>query len=128
MHKARDTYKEERPWGSFETFALNIPCTVKILTVKAGEAFSLQYHHKREEYWRVLSGSGEIRVGEETFAAHPGDSFSIPQGALHRATGGSEDMTILEVATGEFDENDIVRTEDRYGRNPVPSSNPGVSV
>ena len=34
-------YIEERPWGSFMKFADNESVTVKIITVKSGEMFSL---------------------------------------------------------------------------------------
>ncbi len=108
--------KEQRPWGDFERFTLNEKTTVKIITVKAGEAFSLQTHEKRDEFWRVLRGSGVIRLGEKDHEAHEGDVFFSPRHTMHRATGGPDGLTFLEIAFGEFDENDIKRFEDRYGR------------
>src|SRR3989338_4663707 len=65
--------KEERPWGAFERFTLNEKTTVKIITVNAGEAFSLQTHEHRDEFWRVLSGSGVIHIGDIDKDAHVGD-------------------------------------------------------
>ena len=47
--------KEVRPWGNFERFTLNEQSTVKIITVNPGEAFSLQVHGHREEFWRGVS-------------------------------------------------------------------------
>ena len=108
--------KEVRPWGDFERFTLNEQTTVKIITVNAGEAFSLQTHEKRDEFWRVLKGSGVIRLGEEDHEAHEGDVFYTPRHTKHRALGGPEGLTFLEIAFGEFDENDIKRLDDRYGR------------
>jgi mannose-6-phosphate isomerase-like protein (cupin superfamily) len=108
-------YTEERPWGGFRQFTKNQSSTVKILTVKAGEQFSLQYHHHREEFWRVLSGSGKVTVGEDVFKAGAGDEFTIPKGAKHRIQADSL-MEVLELSFGEFDEEDIVRLEDAYGR------------
>ena len=105
-----------RPWGNFRQFTHNEPTTVKILTVNTGEAFSLQYHHHRREFWRVLSGDPHITVGEKTTVAKPGDEFLIKEEEKHRITAGKEPAVILEVAFGAFDEADIVRTEDRYGR------------
>jgi hypothetical protein len=48
-----------------------------------------------------------------------GESITIPKKATHRLIGDGTDAVILEIATGEFDESDIVRLEDDYKR---PSS------
>lgn len=108
--------KQVRPWGNFERFTFNEPCTVKLVSVNEGEAISLQTHENRDEFWRVLTGSGTIIVGEETRPAKPGDSFFTPRGAKHRIEGGSGGLTILEIAFGDFNEQDIKRLEDKYGR------------
>ncbi|OGG49414.1 hypothetical protein A2704_00930 [Candidatus Kaiserbacteria bacterium RIFCSPHIGHO2_01_FULL_54_36b] len=108
--------KDVRPWGEFERFTLNEPSTVKIIKVKPGEAFSLQTHAKRSEFWRVVAGSGTITVGDIAHPAKVGDQFLVNQGEKHRAEGGSEGLQFLEVAFGEFDEGDIKRLEDKYGR------------
>ena len=112
----KDTYTENRPWGSFERLTYNEQTTVKIITVKPGAQLSLQYHHHREEYWRVIDGEGEIVLGEKTISAKKGDSFHIPQGTKHRMQTKDKEMVILEISYGEFDEEDIVRLEDKYGR------------
>ncbi len=109
-------YCEERPWGGFERIVENQTATVKILRVDAGKRFSLQKHTKREEFWRVIEGSGTIQVGDTHLDATIGTEARIPLGAIHRATGGKEGMKILEITTGEHDENDIVRIEDDFGR------------
>ena len=108
--------KDVRPWGQFERFTLNESSTVKILTVNKGEVLSLQTHDRREEFWRVLSGYGTITIGDETHDAAPGDEFFIAKGTKHRAEGGEEGLVFLEIAFGAFDESDIVRIEDKYGR------------
>jgi mannose-6-phosphate isomerase-like protein (cupin superfamily) len=108
--------KEERPWGNFERFTLNDPSTVKIITIKAGEAFSLQTHAHREEFWHILSGSGIITLDDTSRTVHAGENFFSPKGHEHRMAGGEEGLVFLEIAFGEFDEGDIIRIEDRYGR------------
>ena len=108
--------KEERPWGTFERFTLNEQTTVKIIVVRAGEAFSLQSHAHRKEFWRVLKGSGTVRIGDAEYAATAGDAFSVAAGEKHRVEGGPEGIEFLEIAFGDFDEADITRFEDRYGR------------
>jgi mannose-6-phosphate isomerase-like protein (cupin superfamily) len=108
--------KDERPWGAYERYTLNEQSTVKIITVKAGQSISLQTHEHRDEFWRIVKGSGIVRIGEEDHMAAEGDTFSIPRHSKHRAQGGAEDLVFLEIAFGDFDENDITRLEDQYGR------------
>lgn len=108
--------KEDRPWGGFERFTLNEKTTVKIITVKEGEAFSLQTHEHRDEFWRILSGIGTVHTGDTSREAHAGDSFFSPRHTTHRVTGGPGGIAFLEIAFGDFDEADITRLEDKYGR------------
>jgi len=51
------------PWGVFEQFCLNKKVTVKILTIKKNQEISLQKHSKRNEFWRIISGKGQIIIG-----------------------------------------------------------------
>ena len=108
--------KEERPWGNFERFTLNEKTTVKIITVNASEELSLQTHEHRDEFWRVLKGSGIADVGEKVMEAREGDAFFIPRNTRHRAEGGPGGLTFLEIAFGEFDEHDEERLADDYNR------------
>lgn len=109
-------YSENRPWGGFERFTLNELSTVKLLTVKPNEALSLQSHHAREEFWRVISGNGTVTLGSIEIPAKTGEEFSIPPETNHRLAAGPEGIVVLEVALGTFDENDEVRISDSYGR------------
>lgn len=108
--------KEVRPWGNFERFTLNESTTVKIITVQPGEALSLQTHTKREEFWRVLSGSGQVTIGEMAHAAKEGDEFFVHTNQAHRVEASADGIRFLEIAFGTFDERDITRLDDRYGR------------
>ena len=110
------SYREERPWGSFERFTLNEPSTVKIITVNSGEAFSLQKHRDRDEWWRILSGNGKAVVGGTKKDIKVGDEYFLPRGTEHRIEAGDSAVVFLEISFGVFDENDIVRIDDRYGR------------
>jgi mannose-6-phosphate isomerase len=107
---------EDRPWGSFDQFTLNESSTVKVISVEPNQRLSLQTHSKRDEFWYILSGQGEVTVGDTVRPAKAGDEFEIPVGTAHRASGGTEGLTFLEVSLGEFDEHDEVRLEDSYGR------------
>jgi mannose-6-phosphate isomerase-like protein (cupin superfamily) len=108
--------REERPWGAFERFTLNEPSTIKVISVHPNEALSLQRHEKRSEYWRVLSGSGFVTLGDSRTEARTGDEFEVAPGMLHRIEAGSDGLTFLEISFGEFDEDDEERVEDKYGR------------
>jgi len=109
-------YVEQRPWGEFEQFTHGECTTVKILTVNPQEALSLQYHRHREEFWKVLSGSALITVGEVTYKANAGGEFFIAKGKKHRIKTGKHSVKVLEISFGNFDEKDIVRLEDKYKR------------
>ena len=109
-------YQETRPWGNFVEFVKNQPCTVKILTVSKGQTFSLQYHESRDEFWHILSGKGLITVGDNTSDIIVGENYFVPRKSLHRIESTEEDVSLLEIAYGSFDENDIVRIEDKYDR------------
>jgi mannose-6-phosphate isomerase-like protein (cupin superfamily) len=110
------TYKEERPWGIFERFTHNELSTVKLITVNPNEELSLQYHHKREEFWKVLDGTGTFVIGEKTKVGKKGDEFFIPKETIHQIKTSDATVSILVIAFGNFDENDIVRLNDKYKR------------
>lgn len=108
--------KDVRPWGQFERFTLNEKSTVKIITVNAGEELSLQQHEHRDEAWHIVSGSGTVVVGEQKTAVKPGEDFFVARGVHHRIAAGPRGLLLLEIALGDFDEQDITRLQDRYGR------------
>lgn len=108
--------KIERPWGNFERFTLNEQTTVKILTLNADESLSLQTHEHRDEFGRVVKGSGVVRVADIETEVREGDSFFIPRLTAHRAVAGSAGLAFLEISFGDFAEDDETRLEDKYDR------------
>jgi mannose-1-phosphate guanylyltransferase/mannose-1-phosphate guanylyltransferase/mannose-6-phosphate isomerase len=111
------TFTVKKPWGQFEQFTHNEESTVKIITVEKGGALSLQYHAQRAEFWKVLSGTPLVTVGDSKTTAAPGDEFMIEKLQQHRLEAPNDMVQIMEIAYGNFDEdNDIVRLEDNYGR------------
>lgn len=109
-------YIEKRPWGKFEKFCQNEKTTIKIITVKPNSTLSLQYHDKRDEFWKVISGSGQIILGEELIDVKNEDEFFIPKKVNHRIITNENTLKIMEISFGEFDEDDIIRLDDQYGR------------
>ena len=110
------TLIDKRPWGQFDQFTLNEVTTVKILSINKGGSLSLQYHNHRQEFWRILSGHPLVTVGWDIKIANPGDEFIIDELQLHRLEAQGDDARILEIAYGNFDEEDIVRIKDKYDR------------
>jgi mannose-6-phosphate isomerase len=109
----------EKPWGHEEHFALvDGRFCGKVLYVEEGHALSLQYHEQKEETVAVQSGRLLFEVGDpdtplEAFELLPGEAVHLLPGTRHRMTA-LEDTVILEASTTELD--DVVRLEDRYGR------------
>ncbi len=107
---------EDKPWGKFEEFTLNEKTTVKILTINPGEELSLQSHEHRSEWWIVLDEAMDVVLNDEQRTLHRGDEIFIPAGSKHRVIGLDQSCRWLEIAYGRFDEGDIHRFDDKYGR------------
>jgi len=107
---------DKRPWGEFEEFSKNIPQTVKIIIIEEGQKLSLQYHSKRSEFWKVISGSPQLTIDAVVMDTKPGDEFWIERFSEHRMASPKGQSKILEISFGEFNEEDIIRIEDIYGR------------
>ena len=117
MDNRPTSIKAEKPWGSFERYTHNLTSTVKIITVAPGGTLSSQYHHKRDELWVVLDPGARVELGGEVVEPGAGEELYIPRGTVHRLSAtGDEPVRILEVSFGEFEEGDIVRLDDVYGR------------
>ncbi|OGI68368.1 mannose-6-phosphate isomerase [Candidatus Nomurabacteria bacterium RIFCSPHIGHO2_01_FULL_42_15] len=107
----------KKPWGQFDQFTHDEATTVKILSINPENSLSLQYHNHRDEFWRVISGHPVLTIGGNKINAKPGDEFTIPKTVAHRIEATRDAVLILEVSYGgTFDENDIIRLEDNYGR------------
>jgi len=107
-----------RPWGSYDSIDAGERFQVKRLVVRPGGVLSLQLHHHRAEHWVVVSGTAQITRGEEVFLLEENQSTYIPVGVRHRIENpGRIPLNIIEVQSGGYlGEDDIVRLEDRYGR------------
>ena len=54
----------ERPWGTYQTLALEAGFQIKILTVNAQGKLSLQRHQQRAEHWVVVKGTPTITIDD----------------------------------------------------------------
>src|SRR3984893_4714991 len=116
LTRAEDT-RVDKPWGYEIRWAVTDRYLGKVLHVNKGEALSLQYHERKDEYQYVFSGSVDIETGgpDGILTTHrmvAGDTLHIKPGTRHRITA-VEDTDIFEVSTPEG--GDVVRLAGRDG-------------
>ncbi len=107
----------QRPWGSFKQYARNRDCTVSLMTVLPGHRLSLQTHTGRAELWIVIDDGARVQVGGQERVCNAGDEIWIPANEKHRLScSGNKPVRILEVAFGNWQQDDITRYADDYAR------------
>ena len=107
-----------RPWGKFDSIDKGSGYQVKRISVNPGAKLSVQFHHHRSEHWVVVSGQAKVTKGKETFILKKNESTFIPLGEIHALENPlNEPLELIEVQSGDYlGEDDIVRIEDKYGR------------
>ena len=137
----------ERPWGGFlvidesqaqdfsniffsgidvSDLKISGKLSPKILMVKSKSRLSWQYHHRREEIWRVNKGTVGVIVSDtdyekEMIKLRQGDQIKLKKEQRHRLIGLDNWAVIAEIwqhteKDNPSDEDDIVRISDDYGR------------
>jgi len=138
---------ETRPWGGFfvidenqsqkfvDFFFKDVPdsdksnegkISPKILVVAKGKRLSWQFHHRRAELWKVISGKVGVVKSEndeenEVQTKNEGDVIVLKKGERHRLIGLKSWGVLAEIwkhtdKNHPSDENDIVRVQDDFGR------------
>jgi len=107
-----------RPWGFFKQYAHNSNVTVSMMFVKPGERLSLQSHTRRAELWLVIDDGAVIQIGDSEFTGKAGEEYWIPAQTPHRLSNpaGPGEVRVLEVAFGDWQQDDITRYMDDYAR------------
>ena len=107
-----------RPWGSYDSLEKGPRFQVKRIIVKPGEETSLQIHYHRAEHWIVVKGTAKVTIDGKTIFLTENESTFIPIGKSHAiANPGKIPLELIEVQSGSYlGEDDIVRIEDKYGR------------
>lgn len=104
-------------WGCDQTHMLNEGgITIKTLFLLGGRRISLQYHRRRREFWHFVTSA---RIFDENGSIHlVGPDSVIVHGVMvrHRVGGSTELSIVTEVSAGEFEEEDVVRLQDDFGR------------
>lgn len=83
-------------WGSYEVLAEGPGYKVKRLNLLPGKSTSLQSHGKRCEHW-IFPKTNQYRF--------------VAQGERHQLCADENGVTVIEVQTGECEEEDITRYE-----------------
>lgn len=108
-----------RPWGEFLDLADGSSWHLKTITVLPGGRLSLQRHKHRSELWVLVEGdaTAEIEKGGKMrrFSLKKFGSFEVPRRVKHRLSSKNGGV-LVEIARGAFDESDIERFRDDYGR------------
>lgn len=108
----------EKPWGKEEIWAETPKYVGKYLHISKGHRLSRQYHEKKEETIRVLSGKLllEIGVGDSlsSIVLDEGQTYHVTPLMIHRFCAVYDDVVLVEVSTPELD--DVVRISDDYSR------------
>ncbi len=112
--------RNARPWGFFETLSNSPRFQVKKLHVKPGAKLSMQMHHHRSEHWIVVKGTACCTIDDVAQIVRENESVYISATQWHRLENpGKVPLEIIEVQIGSYlGEDDIVRSEDIYNRDP----------
>jgi len=105
-----------RPWGEFSQYAHNEAVTVSLMTVRPNQRLSLQSHTARAELWVILDEGAIVQIGDDILHPKVGDELWIPAGAKHRLSSAGPTVRVLEVAFGNWQQDDIIRYEDDFSR------------
>ncbi len=108
-----------RPWGWYETIEDGANYKVKIIQVNPGASLSLQSHQYRSEHWVVVKGIAKVTNGNNVLILNENESTFIHAGEKHRLENTTQGvLQIIEVQVGGYlGEDDIIRYDDKYGRN-----------
>ena len=136
----------ERPWGGFfviddeakrfvELYFCNLnvndlkafkKISPKILIIAPNKRLSWQFHHRRSEIWKVLSGEIKVITSHDDKERKEeilkeGDEIRLSKRERHRIIGLDDYAVVAEIwihtdKDNPSDENDIVRVQDDYGR------------
>lgn len=109
-------HRVTRPWGAFSQYVNNGESTVSLMTVEPGARLSLQSHTGRAELWIVLDDGAIVEIDDVVHHPRAGDELWIPANARHRLSSDGQRVRVLEIAFGDWRQEDITRYADDYNR------------
>ena len=109
---------DQRPWGLYEVLLDAHYCKIKRITVNPNQRLSYQKHTQREELWTIVFGTAVVTLNGTIHTLNSGDTLHIPKESWHRiANQSNQPLIFIEIQRGDyFGEDDIIRSEDDYGR------------
>lgn len=107
-----------RPWGKYDSVNSGTNYQVKSITVNPGAKLSVQMHYHRSEHWVVVAGEARVHYGDKSLDLSINESTYHGKEVVHSLENiGDIPLELIEVQVGSYlGEDDIVRFEDRYGR------------
>ena len=137
----------QRPWGGFfvisednaqdffniyfkglntEELIVSGKLSLKIIIIAPDKRLSWQYHHRRSEIWKIVSGVIKVITSHDDIERKEeilkeGDIIRLSKKERHRIIGLEDYAVVAEIwihtdKDNPSDENDIVRVQDDYGR------------
>lgn len=99
-----------RPWGRYKVLDSGDRYKIKRVLLKPGSFLRPQMHHHRSEHWVVIRGTAEVKIGNDTFLLHEGESTFVPKETVHVLGNPTDaEVEIIEVENGDYlEEDDIV--------------------
>ena len=77
-----------------------------------GQSTTPHYHPRTEEIYYILSGMGEMRIGDEVRMVGAGDAIAIPPGQVHQLINrGNEMLKLLCCCAPGYEHEDTVLVE-----------------
>ncbi len=117
---ARNFVRSMRPWGSFYGWDAGKEWKLKTIYIEPKKRLSLQYHHHRQEHWMLVEGDATATIHEsdgtpKIIPMQIGVPLFVDVKAVHRLES-KRGGVVVEIALGNFDENDIIRIQDDFRR------------
>jgi len=99
-----------RPWGRYKVLDSGDRYKIKRVLLKPGNSLRPQMHLHRTEHWVVIRGTAQVKIGNETFLLHEGESTFVPKETVHVLGNPTDsEVEIIEVENGDYlEEDDIV--------------------
>jgi mannose-6-phosphate isomerase-like protein (cupin superfamily) len=77
-----------------------------------GASTTTHFHRQTEEIYYLLSGSGQMRIGQQERRVGPGDAVAIPPGEVHQIVNdGSEELRFLCCCAPPYEHDDTILVE-----------------
>lgn len=105
---------DKRDWGGW----VMLKAGFKVLVCTAGWRLSLQRHRWRHEIWQIHSGNPIVTINDRLITLNPREAAVIRIGDKHRLQATTRNVIWFEFYPWDsyYDETDLERLEDDYGR------------